>query len=382
MTRKFIPFELERWQSRWEHRVRYNISESGVHPLSVGELLAIGSVDPDKLHSIRFGYTQGNGSDELRDAIAALYPDCRRENVITTTGSSEATFIISWALIEPGDEVAVLTPTYLQAWGLAQNLGASVRTFDLEFENSWEPSRESVETAISANTKLVVVTNPNNPTGHILSEETRNVILECAQKTKAWLLVDEVYQGAELNGETTQSFWGSYERVIVTSGLSKAYGLPGLRIGWVVAQPELIEQLWARHDYTVICPTPTSDFLAQVTLANRSAVLSRTREILNTNLPILEQWLNKFSTDLEWLPPQAGAICWVRHPGNPQTPELAEFLRTEHNLLIVPGEHFGKPGFMRLGYGNESGELRAALAALEAGLRERADWSSFVQVAP
>ncbi len=377
---KFRPFELERWQSRWEHRVRYNLSESGVHPLTVREVLDIGSVDSEALDSIRFSYTQGNGSDELRDIIAGMYRNCRRENIIVTTGSSEANFIICWALIEAGDQVVMMAPNYKQIWGMVENLGASVATFNLDMESSWEPSIDEIRETIRPGVKMVVVTNPNNPTGHSLSDEARGVILERASEVGAWLLVDEVYIGAELDGNMTPSFWGSYERLLITGGLSKAYGLPGLRIGWAVGPEDLIEQLWERHDYTVICPSALSDFLAQVALSNRDNLLERTRGILRTNLPILESWLGQYGDSFHWRAPDAGAICYIRCPGSPDPLDLAEYLRAEHSVLIVPGTYFGNENFIRLGYGNETGELQSALETLELGLKERTGWSSLAKV--
>src|SRR5207245_1673616 len=157
-------------------------------------------------------------------------------------------------LIERGDKVAVMLPNYLQTWGLAQNFGAAVRGFTLHAEAGWEPTAAEVRSAIAPGTKLVVVTNPHNPTGHLLSDEMRQVIVSRAAEVGAWLLADEVYQGAERDGVTTPTFWGSYERVIVVNGLSKAYGLPGLRIGWIVAPPTFSGEAWARHNYTTICP--------------------------------------------------------------------------------------------------------------------------------
>ena len=227
----FIPFDLERWQSTWENRVRYNLSETGVHPLSIQELLDLAGAPARPLLEVRLGYSQSNGTDLLRSRIAALYPGVSPDQILVTTGSSEANFVVCWRLIEPGDKVAIMLPNYLQTWGLAQNFGAEVRGFHLHPERQWEPVPEEIPTAIAPGTRLVVVTNPHNPTGHVLANETRRLIVERAAEVGAWLLADEVYQGAEIDGHTTPSFWGSYERVIVVNGLSKAYGLPIRRPG-------------------------------------------------------------------------------------------------------------------------------------------------------
>ncbi len=349
---RFVPFELERWQSTWENRVRFNLSESGVHPLSIQELLGLAGASALPLLEVRLGYSQSNGTDLLRGRIAALYPGVSPDQILVTSGSSEANFCVCWRLIEPGDKVAVMLPNYLQAWGLAQNFGAQVLGFP-------------------PGTKLVVVTNPHNPTGHVLSDEMRRLILERSAEVGAWLLADEVYQGAELDGRTTPSFWGGYERVIVVNGLSKAYGLPGLRIGWIVAPPAFSAEAWARHDYTTIGPAGASDHLAAIALEPRvrDKLLERTRRILKTNYPVLEAWLQRFGDTFTWHPPRAGAICLVKYRQAISALELVEKVRAEHSVLLVPGEHFGLPNHIRFGYGEELHHFQEALAETERGLK-------------
>lgn len=368
----FVTFDLERWQSTWENRVRFNLSESGVHPLTVGELLTIAGASVDPLLNIRLGYSQSNGTDGLRQRIAALYPGASPDQVLVTTGSAEANYLAALRLIEPGDAVAMLLPNYLQLWGHAQNLGAQVRGFRLHENRQWAPDADEIRTAIAPGTKLVVVTNPHNPTGSILSDEVRRVIVERAAAVGAWLLADEVYIGAERDGQTTASFWGSYDRLVCVSGLSKAYGLPGLRIGWLVAPPELVTDAWARHDYTTIGPSGASDHLATLALqpAVRERLLARTRGILKENYPVLEEWLRGFGDTFSWVAPKAGAICFTHYRAAIPGETLVERVRAGENTLLVPGEHFGMPGYLRFGYGNESGELRQALAAAASGLRK------------
>ena len=368
---RFVPFELERWQSTWENRVRFNLSESGVHPLSVRELLDLAGASAMPLLDVRLGYSQSNGTDLLRGRIAALYPGVAPDQILVTTGSAEANFVVCWRLIEPGDTVAVMLPNYLQTWGLAQNLGAHVRSLTLHGEAQWEPDADEARRAIPAGTKLVVITNPHNPTGHVLSDEMRRVIVSRAAEVGAWLLADEVYQGAERDGVTTPSVWGSYERVIVVNGLSKAYGLPGLRIGWVVGPPGFAPEAWARHDYTTIGPAGTSDHLAAVALEPevRPRVLERTRRILRTNYPVLERWLKGFGDSFAWHAPQAGAICLVKYRQAVSALDLVERMRAEHSVLLVPGDHFGLPNYIRLGFGEELHHFQEALGETERGLK-------------
>jgi len=367
----FVPFELERWQSTWENRVRYNLSESGVHPLSIRQLLDLAGASCDPLLDVRLGYSQSNGTDLLRSRIAALYVGVSPEQILVTSGSAEANFVVCWRLIEPGDHVAVMLPNYRQTWGLAQNFGARVRGFALRAEAGWEPTADEVRSAIAPGTKLVVVTNPHNPTGHVLSDDMRRLIVARAAQVGAWLLADEVYQGAERDGTTTASLWGSYERVIVVNGLSKAYGLPGLRIGWVVGPPGFSVEAWARHDYTTIGPAGASDHLAAVALEPRvrEKVLARTRAILRSNYPVIERWLKRFGDTFSWHPPQAGAICLVKYRQGISALDLVERMRAEHSVLLVPGEHFGLPQHIRFGFGEELHHFEAALAETERGLK-------------
>ncbi len=367
----FVTFDLERWQSTWENRVRFNLSESGVHPLSVGELLQLAGSPADALLDVRLGYSQSNGTDQLRERIAALYPGAEPEQVLVTTGSAEANYLAALRLIEPGDTVAMLLPNYLQLWGHTQNIGAVVRGFRLHEERQWAPEPAEIRAAIAPGTKLVVVTNPHNPTGHIMSADARRTIVDRAAEVGAWLLADEVYIGAEREAPITASFWGSYDRLICVAGLSKAYGLPGLRIGWLVAPKDLVADIWARHDYTTIGPAGASDRLAGIALdpAVRPRLLARTRGILQQNYPVLETWLRSFGDTFAWVPPQAGAICFARYRPKVNGEDLVERVRAAQSVLLVPGDHFGMPGYLRFGFGNEAAELREALAATAAGLR-------------
>lgn len=365
----FITFDLERWQSTWENRVRHNLSESGVHPLAIREVLALAGADPAELLALRMVYSQSDGTEALRQAIAALYDGASPDHVTVTVGSSEANFVVCWTLIEPGDRVVVVTPTYMQTHGLARNFGAHVTELPLHPERGWQPDADEIARAIAPGTKLVVVTNPNNPTGQLLAAEARRAIADRAGATGAWLLVDEVYQGAERRGAPTPSFWGAHDRVIVVNGLSKAYGLPGLRIGWIVSPPDVKQAAVRRHDYTVIGPSPASDYLARCALAARERILARTRSMLNGNWPVLERWLRSFGSLFDWTEPACGAICMVRYRPDVSALDVVEHIRARHDILLVPGDHFGLPRHLRLGYGNEPHEFAQALEELEPGIR-------------
>lgn len=365
----FTPFALERWQSTWEHRVRINLSESGVHAMTPAELLALAGDEAGPLLDLPLGYGQSDGSDALRTTVAALYPGADADHITVTVGSAEANFCACWALFRDAKRIAILAPTYMQIWGLAENFGATVVPVWLDPDRDWEPDPDAIAQAITPETDVVVVTDPNNPTGHVLSASARTAILERTRAAGAWLLVDEVYQGAEHAGPITPTWYGAWERTLVVNGLSKAYGLPGLRIGWVVSPPELRAQLLERHDYTVIGPGPLADYLAVRAVRNRERIFARTRGILETNYPVLADWLAGFDGAFTWHPPDCGAIAFVRYRSGPATLDLVERVRAAQDVLLVPGDHFNMPGWLRLGFGNPTDELREALRILEPAFR-------------
>ncbi len=365
------PFELERWQSIWENKVELNIAESGVEPLSVEELVD-DQVALRRVLRVRLGYPQTNGSEELRSRIAELYSGARAENVLLTCGGAEANFLSAWALAEPGVEVVFMQPNYLQIAGLVRGFGATLKPLWLKEELLWEPDLEELPRLMTSKTRLVAVCNPNNPTGAILSLKAMEAIVAAAARVGAWILADEVYRGAELDGEMTPSFWGKYERVLCTAGLSKAYGLPGLRTGWVVGPAEMVERLWGYHDYASMAPTMLTDRLAAVALepTRRARLLERTRGILLKNYPILREWARHHAKSLIHIPPRAGAIAWFGLRGGRNAVAMAEELRARHGVLLVPGEQLGMPSYFRIGYGGDAAVLERALVRVDAVLAQ------------
>jgi aspartate/methionine/tyrosine aminotransferase len=359
-------FKLERWQSTYENTVRYNLAESGVHPFTVKEL--VGS-DLENLASTRLGYGHTNGTPELRELISRIYKGQTDRNILVTNGSSEANFVSIWHLVEQGDKIAVMLPNYMQIWGLAQVLGARVKTFKLQEKKGWALDTEKLKTIIDRGTKLIVICNPNNPTGTVLSDSDMKAIRDLAHERRAWILSDEVYQGAEIDGIVTSSFLDIYDRALVTSGLSKAYGLPGLRIGWIAGPESLISGLWSKRDYTSIAPSVVSDMLACVALKKRDQILDRTRKLLRTNLPIIKEWAD-LSGFFNFVKPKAGAITFMRYDSKTKSVELANKLREKKNVLVAPGKHFGVEGYLRIGYGAEPDYLKAGLSLIDEYIQE------------
>jgi len=363
------PFALERWQSMWEHHVAWNISESGVHPLKVDEV-ADRQEDRDALLEQHLAYTQTNGTIELRTAIANLYEGASAEHVQVTNGGSEANFISLFRLVDKGDEIILMSPNYMQIAGMARAWGVTVRSWpltpvveDAGQRSRWQADLDALAAMANRNTKAIVICNPNNPTGARLAADELDAVCAVAKRVGAWVVSDEIYRGAELDSVETPSVWGRYDRVVITSGLSKAYGLPGLRLGWVVSSPELISDLWDIHDYTTIAPGAVNDRLARMALepGRRNRILARTRGIIVTNYAIVRRWIQRREPTLWHVPPDAGAIAFVRYAHQIGSTELVERLKDERSVLVVPGDHFGMDGYLRIGFGGDPLALTRAL---------------------
>jgi aspartate/methionine/tyrosine aminotransferase len=357
----FEVFELERSQSLWENTVEYNLTETGIHPFTLDELL--GQDEIEQLLKIRLGYGQTNGSDQLRDAISAMYPGTDRDNVLVTSGSIEANFIAIWSLLQPGDELILMLPNYMQIWGVARAFGIEVKPFYLKENLDWQPDLDELRDLVTSKTKMIAVCNPNNPTGAVLNDYARTEIIRLAEEAGAWLYADEIYIGAELSGKDTASFYGQYEKVIVACGLSKAYALPGLRIGWLTGPKKEIAECWAHRDYTTISTAMLSNRIAALALQSdqRSKILKRNRKILNENLSALTEWINSRSGLFNFIPPQAGGMAFVNYNMDINSTDLSTRLREEKSTFVVAGDCFGMDGMIRIGIGSEKDYLMTGL---------------------
>lgn len=374
---KIERFEMERAQCLWENEVEFNLSESGVLPLSLGELVP-GSAARAALDAKRLKYPHANGRRELRANIARFYGGADPESVMVTNGGSEANYTALWGLVEGRARVAFMLPNYLQGWGLARAWARRADGFRLVMDRGaaggprWRLDQGSLARAVGADTRVVMVTNPNNPTGSVLDEAEMEAIVAAARRVGAWLVCDEIYRGAETAGALTPTFWGRYERVVVTSGLSKAFGLPGLRTGWIVAPPALIRRLCQHHDYLTLTPSFLSEHLADLVMRprRRDAILRRTRSIIRQNLPVLERWIAAHAGLFEYVRPQAGAIALLRYRLPIASETLFHRLRRELSVLITPGGHFGIGRYLRVGFGYDAAKLARALDRMSPLLRE------------
>lgn len=364
-------FRMERMQSLHWHRVDYDLSESGVTPLRLRELLSGEDAVPGFLETA-LGYPLSEGSEELRERVASFYPGAGRDQVTIVNGGSEANHLTLWSLLERGDRVAVMLPNYMQAWGLGRHFTGSVDTFSLRLRKGrWALDRDGLRRAVTKKTRVILVCNPNNPTGSVLDEDEMEEVVGAARRVGAYLVADEIYRGAELEGALTPSFFGRYDRVVVTGGLSKAFALPGLRVGWVVAPPALIKKIWVRHDYTTLTPGMLSDRLGAVVMEpkRRDEILARTRGIVKRQWPRLEAWLRTHEEIFEWAAPRAGAIALARYRLPMGASALVDRVRREQSVLLVPGDMLGAGRSLRFSFGYDIEKTLTGLARVDATLR-------------
>jgi aspartate/methionine/tyrosine aminotransferase len=365
-------FRMERTQCLFENEVEFNLSESGVLPLSLGELV------PDRreraeLDALRLRYPHSTGRPRLRENIARFTGCADPACVMVTNGGSEANYTALWTLVGSSDRVAFMLPNYLQGWGVARAYGRQVDPYRLVMRRDaagawrWNLDLDSLRKAVRKDTRVIVVTNPNNPTGAVLAEEEMEAILAEARRVGAWILADEIYRGAEVSGPPSPTFWGRYDRVVITSGLSKAFGLPGLRCGWIVAPRSLIARFCRHHDYLTLTPSFLSDHLADLVMepSRRERVLKRTQAIIAGNLPVLEKWIASHDDVLEYARPVAGAIAAIRYRLPIASEVLMNRLLREQSVLITPGAHFGIGRFIRIGFGYEIEQAREGLRRID-----------------
>lgn len=366
-------FELERNQSLYENTVRYNLTESGIHPYTLRELLS--EEQQQAVLDLRLGYGQTNGDPGLRRTIAALYPGSTEDNILITNGSAEANFVTFWSLLQPGDEVAMMLPNYQLLTGLTRSLGCTIRPFHLREGRDWAPDLDELESLLGDRTRVIALCNPNNPTGAVLSRQDMERIVALARRHDCYLLCDEIYLGSELDGEETPSFFQLYEKAIVVSGLAKSLSHPGLRIGWLAGPREIVDAAWHHHDYTSISTGIISQYVANVILQpqKRRQVLERGRQLLRANVPVVQRWVDAHGGNFHMVPPRAGGMAFVRYNLAINSSELVTRLRREKSVLVVAGDWFGMDHFLRLGIGGETEQLVEGLELIDEfldGLRQ------------
>jgi aspartate/methionine/tyrosine aminotransferase len=373
-SRPFQPFELEYYQSQYEHDVEINLADSSVQCVSTREWLT--NDEQQRLLDTPLYYPMVNGTMELRQAIAERYPGARPEHVLVTIGAAQANSMVAATLLQPGDEVVVVSPGYRQIWGLSHNTGCTVRELQLRSERDWRPDLEELEALVTPRTRMVSVVNPNNPTGVAFTDDEMARVVAACDRAGAWLHADEVYAGTErAGGAETPSFWGKYSKLVCTNSLSKAYGLAGLRIGWAVSDAGTIEELWRRHEYAVIAAAAPSMTMAAMALQpdKRAWLIERQRELSRAGHAVLHEWLATQNGRFSVRPSVATAIAFVRYEMPLTSLEFAEHLRRTQSVLVAPGGFLGAEQHLRITLGYQTDKVRRALDRVAAAADEFLD---------
>ncbi len=364
------PFGVEIWMNAYETDCAFNLAETCVHSMTVAELLALTGRNERALDAVlpmRLTYGAIRGSEALRAAIAALYDRQGPDDVIVTHGTIGANHLVHQALVARGDRVVSIVPTYQQHTSIPASLGAEVVELRLRESDGWLPDLDALEAMVTPGTRLVTLTNPNNPTGALIGRAGLERIAGIARAAGAWVLCDEVYRGTEQEGGPMPAMADLYEKGISTCGMSKAFSLAGLRLGWVAGPPEVIEAVSHHRDYSTISVGMIDDHLATLALQSADRVLARSRALVRENLAVLDAWVAA-TPGVSFVRPQAGTVALLRYGLPMPSRVFCAALLAETGVLFVPGEVFGEEGTVRIGYACETEVLRAGLAQVAAFL--------------
>ncbi|MCR9257261.1 MAG: aminotransferase class I/II-fold pyridoxal phosphate-dependent enzyme [Alphaproteobacteria bacterium] len=371
---EFFPFESERYQSDFEGRHGTDLSGSGGRPLRLVDLEDLKPGTIARLSEEGWGYPPVPGTEALRAGIAVQYPGASPENVLVTVGAAEANLIATTGLVAPGDRIAAMVPHYLQIHGIARNLGATVDEIPLRPDRGWALDLDVLDRAVGEKTKLIAICSPNNPTGRVLDTAERAAVIAAADRVGAWILSDEVYTGLERDaGAETASLWGDYDKVVAVGSLSKALGLPGARIGWLVAPRAALQLAWRRHEYAVISAGSFDMAVAEVAFdpAVRPALVARARGFLASGFDKVAALVARHPNRLSVTEPQATSLCFIGLGAGVGGADFARRLREERDTLVMPGSVFGgqdfdTDGFVRITHAVAEDRLERGLAAIEA----------------
>lgn len=367
---KMEPFALERWMTKYETRVQYDIAESGICPLSTSDLLdLLPSADRDaaldRLLSIRLGYSEACGTAELRALLASTYENCAPENILVTTGAIEANFLLFNVLLEPGDHVVACYPAYQQLYSVPRGIGCDVSLWKArEDGDGFRFDLDELEKLVTRKTRLIVVNTPHNPTGAMPSEADLARIYALAESAGAMILCDEAYRWLTVPGGDTFAppMFNRGPRGISVGTLSKPFGLPGLRIGWLAAHGDLAERCWGMRDYVSLSPGKLSDALGVLAFTHREKIFQRNCAIVGANLAAANAWFARHEGLLSWRPPVGGLLALLRYRLDVPSLELANHLAERYSVMLAPGSAFGFEHRLRIGLGQDPPVFAAGLA--------------------
>jgi aspartate/methionine/tyrosine aminotransferase len=353
------PFQLERWMTKYELDVRWDIAESGIYPMSSRELLDLLAPDErqselDRLLDLRLGYSEACGSAELRGLIAATYENTSPDEILITTGAIEANYLLFNELLSAGDRVVAVSPAYQQLHSVAKAIGCDVALWTLRDDGGFRFDLDDLRALVTPGTRMIVVNSPHNPTGAMLSEEQLREIYALAEELDAWVLSDEAYRWLDLPGSPPLAppMLNLGPRAISTGTFSKPFGLPGLRIGWIAAPEDVVRRCWGLRDYISLSPGKLNDALAVVAFRHRDQIVERTRQIVAENLPFAARWFAENANLVSWTPPRGGILALMKYQLDLPSLELANRLAEDYSVMLAPGSAFGYEGYLRIGVGN------------------------------
>lgn len=370
---KIAPFSIEEFFALYEFTTPYLLCSSDCESMTVGQLLKLADVALADFADLHLGYTESQGHPDLRRQIAAQYSGIVADEVVVLTAPEEGIYTAMRTLLEPGDEVVVLTPAYDSLLNLAQHIVGeeNVAKWELEAGNGrWQLNLSQLENMVTEQTRLIVVNFPHNPTGFLPTLDEFEAIIEMARKHSAWLFCDEMYRGLEGNGRSPlPSAVTEYERAIILSGLSKTHGLPGLRAGWlIVRDADVRQQLMNWKFYTTICPSAPSEFLAMVALQAHDKLIARNRRIIDGNLQLAEPFFERWPALFDWKRPLAGSVALVGL-NVPSATDYCHALAKEAGVLLLPSSCLGYGDqHVRVGFGRRN--FGEGLAHFEQRLHE------------
>lgn len=371
---KIEPFKVEEWMNAYEIGARYNIAETCVDSVSLNELFELTGENKEKFWNafssrrLTYGYIEGNPS--FKEEICSLYHTLKPDEIVPTHGASGANHHIFYSLIEPGDRVISIMPTYQQLYSIPESYGAEVKMLHLKAENGYLPDLEELKTLAVPGTKMICINNPNNPTGALMSREILTQIVEIARSVDAYVLCDEVYRHLTQKNAWCESIVDLYEKGISVSSMSKVFSLAGLRLGWIATHDQnVIKTCLSHRDYNLISCGMFDEELAGIALKHSDKLLARNQAIVRTNLEILDRWV-QLEPHMSYQKPQAGTTALVFYDFNMDSYEFCERMYHEVGTFVTPGDCFKEKHSMRIGYASDTQELKDGLAAMSSFIRK------------
>jgi aspartate/methionine/tyrosine aminotransferase len=354
------PFRLERWLLE---KAELDLGGGGVTKLNLHEVLQ----EVPRDHQMKYGRT--DGSEELKTQISDWFNGVEHENILVTSGTSEANLLVNYTLLEPGDHYLTENPQYEQTTRFVESMGVKTEEFQL-MEPSWRPDLDELAEKVTKKTRIIFIDNPNNPTGALLTSKEMNQICEIAEDVDSYVHCDNALRGSELTGNPAETPLPYYDKAIITGSISKL-GATSPRIGWIIADKETIRQCWNTKDYTTLGHSDLGEHIAIKILERRNQLIDRNLAISKRNNETLKQWVQEHSEATYMTPPEAGFTGFPEYKQNISSEELCRELLKEKNLLLSPGVFFGKENHLRINTGSRNESLVEGLSRLGEYLEER-----------